>query len=321
MASGVGTTTVSRVIRNEGPISDKTRQAVEEAIRTLGYEPNFLAGSLASVDSGLIGVVIPASRILIFLDLLHGIQVGLAGTRYKPIVVESGYDLQTEEDAIRSLLGWQPAAMLVTGGDHTPAAVDLLKGFSGRVIEMMDIDGDPIDTSVGYCSDAAGDLTARHLIARGYRKFAFIGHDMTTDYRGRRRFLAMSKVLAEHGLAFVTTHFHKDFSTVAMGRMATEQIRTLHPEVDVIVCVNDTVAMGGVFYCMSEGLRMPDDLAIFGFSAIEIGQQLPNPLSTIDSHRFDMGVAAVREILDHPERPGEPKRIDTGLTVIPGTTA
>lgn len=320
-AAGVGTTTVSRVIRNIGPVTEATRSAVQEAIRRLGYAPNLVAGSLASLDSGLIGVVIPSTRVLLFLDLISGIQAGLKGTRYRAVIAETGYDAEAEEEAIRTLLGWRPAAMLVAGLEHTPAARDLLRTYRGRVIELTDLDGDPVDAAVGYSTRESGRLTAEFIIGRGYRRPAYVGHRFETDTRNGKRFAEMERRLAADGIAFVGTLLSSENATVSLGRSATAQILKDHPETDVLVYANDTLAMGGVFHCMAAGLRMPEDLAIFGFSAVDIAQELPQALSTVDTRRYEIGLRAVREAIENPDRPDRPRKVDTGLAIIAGQTA
>lgn len=59
-ASGVSEMTVSRVLRNQGDVSAKTREKVLEAARMLGYVPNKIAGALASNRVNLVAVIIPS---------------------------------------------------------------------------------------------------------------------------------------------------------------------------------------------------------------------------------------------------------------------
>ena len=78
--AGVSEITVSRVVRGKGPISEKTRARVREAIALLGYRPNRAAGMLASSTSLLIGVVLPSMSNVVFPEVLRGIYAGLAGS-------------------------------------------------------------------------------------------------------------------------------------------------------------------------------------------------------------------------------------------------
>ena len=55
--AGVSSKTVSRVVNNQGEISDKTRARVQAAIIELGYRPNILARSLVNRRSDTIAVI------------------------------------------------------------------------------------------------------------------------------------------------------------------------------------------------------------------------------------------------------------------------
>ena len=55
--AGVSTKTVSRVVNNQGEISQETRERVQVAIEQLGYRPNVLARSLIHQRTNTLGVV------------------------------------------------------------------------------------------------------------------------------------------------------------------------------------------------------------------------------------------------------------------------
>lgn len=102
-------------MRNHGLIADATREKVMIAVRALGYVPNRIAGSLVSLDSRLVGVVIPSLSNIVFAEILQGINAGLAGTNRQSVSSVTDYDLDREEDVVRNLLAWQPAAVLIVG--------------------------------------------------------------------------------------------------------------------------------------------------------------------------------------------------------------
>ena len=96
-AAGVSEMTVSRVLRNRGDVSERTRSKVFEAARALGYVPNKIAGALASNRVNLVGVVIPSLSNMVFPDVLTGIGEGLHETDLQPVVGTSNYDLGQEK--------------------------------------------------------------------------------------------------------------------------------------------------------------------------------------------------------------------------------
>jgi LacI family gluconate utilization system Gnt-I transcriptional repressor len=320
--AGVSEITVSRVVRGKGPISEATRLRVAGAIEATGYVPNRLAGTLASAGSTLVAVILPSLSNVVFPDVLAGINAVLGPAGYQPVVGVTGYDPVEEERIVRSLMAWQPAAMIVTGFEHTPATRRLLEASALRVAEVMDVDTPPIDVAVGLSHRTAGYDTGRHLIARGYRRFGYVGHDWDKDRRARLRHDGLVAALGEAGLSLVAERRQEGPSSVLAGR---DTLAALLAEADtrpdVVVFSNDDMAVGGLFHCLAAGIVPKRDLGIFGFNGLEIGQALPLPLSTVRSDRFLIGRLAAEALLETPRRPAESRVIRTGHTIVEGATA
>ena len=88
-----------------------------------------------------------------------------------------------------------------------------------------------------------------------------------------------------------------------------------------MVFSNDDMAVGGMFHCLARGIVPKQDLALFGFNGLDIGQALPIPLATILSNRVLIGKVAVETILADPVRPDAPTIVDTGFEILEGGTA
>jgi LacI family gluconate utilization system Gnt-I transcriptional repressor len=316
----VSESTVSRIMRNEGLVAEATRAKVMESVRALGYVPNRIAGSLASLDSQLVGVIVPSLSNIVFPEVLQGINAGLKTSNYQSVISVSDYDMDREEMLVRGILAWQPAAILITGFDHTVATRRMLDQSGVRVVEMMDIDSAPIDIAVGMSHRKAGYVAGRHLVERGYRRFGYVGHDWTADRRARLRYDGLSEALSESGLSIIAHAISDGPSSVSTGREQTAQLCAM-AKVDVAVYSNDDMAVGGVFYCQGASIRLPDQLAIFGFNGLDIGRELPQPLSTVRSNRFMIGKQAIDAILQSTQRPDTKTTIDTGFEVYLGKTA
>lgn len=317
----VSQNTVSRVIRNKGPIAPQTRQRVMEAIEQLGYVPNRAAGSLASSSSMIIGVLLPSLSNIVFPEVLRGIHAGLVDTPYQPMIGVTDYDPLQEQRLLASLLAWQPAAIITTGFDHTVAARQMLENSRVRVAELMEIDDRPIDIAVGLSHRSAGRQAAHHLVSRGYRRIGYVGHDWTTDRRAHVRYLGLVEGLADHGLSLIAERRIAGQSSTLAGRDTLAALLAQEQAPDAIAFSNDDMAVGGFMHCMGAGLAVPEQIALFGFNGLEIGQALPRPLSTILSNRFLIGKTAVERLLASPERSATRETIDTGFSIIPGATA
>ncbi len=84
--AGVSEITVSRVLRNHGPIAENTRQRVLDAVRLTGYTPNRVAGSLASATSNLVGVIIPSVVNNVFGEVLQGVNASLVSSGFQSVI-------------------------------------------------------------------------------------------------------------------------------------------------------------------------------------------------------------------------------------------
>jgi LacI family gluconate utilization system Gnt-I transcriptional repressor len=93
------------------------------------------------------------------------------------------------------------------------------------------------------------------------------------------------------------------------------------PPLDAVAFSNDDMAVGGFFCCLDKGIKPKEELALFGFNGLDIGQALPLPLSTIQSPRFEIGKSIVEMLLESRKRPQDKTVVDTGYTIIEGATA
>ncbi|ALA18335.1 MULTISPECIES: LacI family DNA-binding transcriptional regulator [unclassified Chelatococcus] len=324
--AGVSESTVSRVLRNIGPIAEATRVAVLKAAEELGYVPNRLAGALASTGSALVGVVVPSLDNIVFAEVLRGVTERLEEAGLQAVIGVTGYDLAREERIVSALLAWRPRGIVIAGIDHTPRLRDLLAANGTAVVEMMDIDGaEPaLDRRVGLSHGAAGAAMAAHLIARGHRRFGYVGHDISRDIRARKRLDGFAAELARRGAALVAEEMVAGPSSVTAGRAGLAALLAAHRDLDAVYFSNDDMAVGGYFHCEANGIRMPDDLAIAGFNGLDIGQELPRRLTTVRSPRYRIGQLAAEQVLtrqDAAEDMAKPATIDVGFELIAGETA
>jgi LacI family gluconate utilization system Gnt-I transcriptional repressor len=313
--------TVSRVIRRQGPIAAETLKRVEAAIRKVGYVPNRVAGSLASAGSDLIGVILPSLGNIVFPDVLNGIHDAVAPHGYRAMVSVTEYSLEAEYQAVSALLSWRPAAVMVTGLEHKKETTRLLRHCGVPVVELMDIAGAPIDIAVGMSHQRVGEETAQRLLGAGYRRIGLVGHDLARDLRASKRRESFLQALGDAGNALAGEVIVPGASSVAAGRTGLAQLLTLHPKIEAVYFLNDDMAIGGVFHCMNQGIRLPDQLAIIGFNGLDIGQALPQPLTTVLTRRREIGALAGQCVLDRLAGREVPAITDVGFDFIKGATA
>jgi LacI family transcriptional regulator, gluconate utilization system Gnt-I transcriptional repressor len=320
-ASGVSEMTVSRVLRNRGDVSGPTRERVLEAARMLGYVPNKIAGALASQRVNLVGVVIPSLSNLVFPEVMTGISEVLENTGLQPVVGVTNYQPVREEQVIYEMLSWRPSGLIVAGLEHTDAAQAMMAQAGIPIVEIMDIDGDAIDSAVGISHRRAGRQMAEAIIAAGYRRIAFLGTQMPNDHRARKRMEGFEEALALAGLSLIDREYYSGGSALLKGREMTKAVLDRHPDADFLYYSNDMIGAGGLLYCLDQGIDVPGRVGLAGFNGVDLLDGLPRRLATMDACRFEIGRKAA-EIIASQRSPAETggKRIELFPTLQRGDT-
>ncbi|MDD7971714.1 LacI family DNA-binding transcriptional regulator [Roseinatronobacter alkalisoli] len=288
-ASGVSEMTVSRVLRNRADVSPATRDKVLAAAKALGYVPNKIAGALASQRVNLVGVVIPSLANMVFPEVLGGISTALEDSGLQPVFGASDYKLDREENVIYEMLSWRPSGMIVAGLEHTDAARAMLANAGIPIVEIMDIDGEPIDALVGISHKRAGREMAQTILAAGYRRIGFLGSKMPDDHRARKRLEGFAEVLAEAGLQLADTEHYAGGSSLAKGREMTQAILKRSPDLDFLYYSNDMIGAGGLLFCLDQGMDVPNTIGLAGFNGLEMLAGLKMRLATTDACRHEIG--------------------------------
>lgn len=295
-ASGVSEMTVSRVLRNRGDVSDATRAKVLAAAKSLGYVPNKIAGALASSRVNLVAVIIPSLSNMVFPEVMTGISEVLDDTPLQPVVGVTNYSPEREEEVLFEMLSWRPSGVIIAGLEHSDASRAMLKASGIPVVEVMDVDGEPIDAVVGISHRRAGREMAKAICKAGYENIGFLGTKMSLDHRARKRFEGFTEALAKEGREIMDQEFYSGGSALAKGREMTAAILERSPDIDFLYYSNDLIGAGGLLYLLDKGIDVPGEIGLAGFNGVGLLDGLPKKLATMDSGRIEIGREAARII-------------------------
>lgn len=293
-ASGVSEMTVSRVLRNRGDVSAATREKVLTAAKALGYVPNKIAGGLASQRVNLVAVVIPSLSNLVFPDVLGGISAELDDTGLQPVIGVSNYSPAREEMVLYDMLSWRPSGVILAGLEHSRASIAMLESAGIPIVEIMDTDGQGIDTLVGISHIRAGRDMAAKILAAGYRRIGFVGTHMPEDHRARKRLVGFEEGLGEAGVTLEAREYYQGGSSLLKGRELTERILSRAPDLDFLYYSNDMIGAGGLLWCLDHGYDIPNQIGLAGFNGVDLLDGLPVRLTTTDARRVEIGRRAAR---------------------------
>ncbi|WP_339861656.1 LacI family DNA-binding transcriptional regulator [Thalassospira alkalitolerans] len=309
----VSTITVSRTLRDPAKVSTALRERIEAAIAALDYVPHSHASALASSRSNIVGVIVPSLTNNVFADTLRAIYDEVDPSPLQVQLGNSRYVAAEEERLIRIFLGQRPSALIVAGGDQTKAARAMLENADCPVVQIMEVDPDPVDMMVGFSHYEGGRAAGMHLAQQGYRRIGFIGARM--DPRSRRRMEGFAEGLRTAGrhdpdLFMITTQS----SSMTLGSELMGQLRARRPDLDAVFCNNDDMALGALFGCQHAGISVPEEIGIIGFNDLEMMAAACPSLTSIRTDRYEIGRTAVdmiRAALEG-ERPDQ-KVVDLGF--------
>lgn len=320
-AAGVSTMTVSRVLRGTDNVAAETRDKVNTCMEELGYVHNKVAGALAASQGTQIAVVVPTLESIVFTELLAGIASGLSSTGFQQVIGINEYSLDQELKIVRTMMGWRPAGIILANARHLPKTKQLLQSSTSPVVEVMELNRNPIDLCVGLDQRKAGKVMAEHLLSKGYKRFAYLGSDHIVDRAALLRYKGFQNKLLQHDIDFKHQLTVSDLSGISLGRHYMPQVLEECKDTELVYFSNDAVAAGAMMHCLANGINVPDDVALASFSGLEIASAMPIPITTVRSPRFEMGKLCAERIIARLQGEKVTRVTDIGFELIEGASA
>lgn len=320
-AAGVSKMTASRVIRNEGGFSEKTRAKVIAEVDRLGYLPNRLATVFAGDGaSTFVGVSIPELGNEVFSQVLEGIDRKLGSFGHQAVLGLTEHALEQEEKWIETVLSWQPAGLIVTGRSHSPKAIQMLKSAAIPVVELWDLNSNPLDMCVGLNHFDSGYDMGRYLTGLGYSNIGYVGTHHDTANAASDRLSGFSKAVDDAQGTLSKKLLLKDTPGFYTGYYGAEQLLAAHDNIEVIYFQNDNMAVGGYQYCKKLGMDVPNDIGIAGWGDLPIASIQDYRLTSVAVPHLRVGSLAAEMVLSQVNGLPTTRTRDVGSVLIPGTT-
>ncbi|WP_296428009.1 LacI family DNA-binding transcriptional regulator [Yoonia sp.] len=321
--AGVSRSAVSRTFTDGASVSPKMRKKVEKAARELGYSPNFLARSLTTRRTKLIGLVSNNFHNPIFLEVFDLFTRGLQDRGLRPLLVNLSSETDPEH-SVQMLTQYSVDGVIVASSTLPPA---FSKAFRDKRIPIVNTFGryasSPDVHVVGIDNVEAGKTAAQELLARGYKNIAFLGGPKSATST-QDRFKGFSEEIAKHPHVRQTHSFATDYSFQA-GR--AEMLRLLETgPAEAYFCGDDVLSIGVLSAIKDAGLTVPQDVGIIGLNDMEMSSwenialtTIHQPIKQIVNSSVELMVAMLDEPDRHPEARLFPCRVIERKTLRPRT--
>jgi LacI family transcriptional regulator, galactose operon repressor len=294
----VSVVTVSKVLRNQGKISDRTRKRVLRRAKQLNYQMNWIARSLVTRRTFTIGLLLPDFTHPFFAEIAKAVASTVRPHGYHVLVSYYEENPALEVSEADSLLVRQVDGLIIASVQPVNR-VELFERIRARKVPFILIDR-PIEgvnaPFVGADNCSIGKLATEHLIEQGCRCVAHLrGPDIGI---AAERLQGYRLALEKRGLRiqprYVVTGGYADDS----GYHGMRRLLQLRPIPDGIFCYNDPVAIGAMRAILEAGLKVPDDISVVGAGNVHYSDVLRVPLTTVDQGTSRMGTRAAELVME-----------------------
>lgn len=303
---GISTVTVSKVLRGNKDISEKTRARVLKRMQELNYKPNMLARGLASGRTYTVGLVVPDLVHPFFAEFAKSLAGTLRGAQMALLLASSEESPELEQQEIRTLLGRNVDVLLIAscqaqlksfyelGDERTPF---LLVDRNFPYLAAHFVGSDDYDIA---------RIATEHLISIGRRRIAHIGGRVMSPSVERLR--GYRDTLRRHQLESpeerIVTRERVEESGDEAGYQAMQELLNLRVRPDAVFCYNDLTAIGAMEAVRAAGLSVPGDIAFVGAGNLRYAKYLRVPLTSVDQQPEKLGLRAgelALEVMAAPE--------------------
>jgi len=294
--TGFSVNTVSLALRESPRIADGTRRQIRDAAEALNYLPNQIAKSLVSRETKTIGLVLTDITNPALTRVAQSVELELAARGYGTLLAASNNDAKEEVRALETFRARRVDGMLVYPRSH--GRLEHIRRLRDTNLPVVLLVGDPDAGIDAVCIDERRGAykATRHLIDLGHRRIGLIDSAHALGNPEKRE--GYRQALEEAGFAvdpalLVDPEGH----AVAHGFWGFAQIMALAERPTAVLAANDSLALGGLRWCQRQGVRVPQDLAVFGFDNIEFGEYAATPLSSVDYPVGRIASLAVQRLL------------------------
>ena len=296
----ISPSTVSRALQDHPDISIKTKKLVNELAEKLEYKPNHLALSLRHNKTNIIGVIIPEIVHFFFSTIISGIQDVAYEAGYNVMICQSNESLKREIMDTNALVSSRVDGLLVSISKETDTFDHFKYPFDrGTPLVFFDRVCEALPTNRVIVDDLDGAFQAtQHLVHQECKRIAHLAGPESLVI-AQDRYFGYKKALEKYNMNLdgeIVRHI--SMNSEKEGYLAAQQLLDLPNPPDAIFVSNDIGAIGAMKAIKERGLKIPEDIAVVGFSDWQISSMVEPSLTSVSQPGFEMGVAAARLFLD-----------------------
>ena len=298
-AAGVSYATVSRALSGSSQIGSETRERVLKLCDDMGYTTNFVARSMVTKRTNLIGLVVPSVDNQFMSELAYHAEVSARSHGYNIMLCDSGPDLRQEKTVVKLLLGRQVDGILIV--PQSSRSYESLKPYLDQTptVFLSENLRDQPQSYVAVDNSRGTYLGTQYLYELGHRDILYFGQRQSTTHQLRAE--GYLKACQELGLA--PRYFNSEYtrSSIQGGYQLAKELFQKPLDYTAIFASTDSNALGVLTAADELGIDIPGRLSLIGFDNISATALSRLDLTTIDQPKKAMAVQAVDMLRDKIE--------------------
>ncbi|WPP53234.1 LacI family DNA-binding transcriptional regulator [Catalinimonas niigatensis] len=316
--------TVSRALNNKPRISENTRKAVMKVAKQLNYQPNNIAAALRNGKSHLIGIIVPTADRSFFASVVRGIEEIANTINYKVIICQSYDNYEKEIQTIDALINARVDGIIASIGKNTEDFSHFKRVLDRDIpLVLFDRVTDELDVSQVMINDYLGAYkVVEHLIEQGCTRIAhFTSPKKVSIYLERLR--GYKAALRDHDLPYKEELVIASNLQLEDGRSSMEQLLKLKVRPDAVFSASDYGAMGAMQLLKENRIKIPEEIALAGFSNEPFTSFTDPTLTTVDQLSITMGNFTAElffDLLNAEKKPISQKTVLTPQIIIRGSS-
>jgi LacI family transcriptional regulator len=298
--AGVGTGTVSRVVRGTGSVSPDKLERVRQAIDALGYRPSHTARSLLYGRSRMIGVYIPMLAGTFYTAILQIIDTELRAAGLHMMMgfgTNQGQPRLEAVDGVNLLFARGCDGVIVLTSPLQEQDLALFGEQGKRLVALNYALASIPEQCFTVDHVQGGRLAARALLDQGHRQIAVLGGPWAVQDNVDRieGFICELEAAGiDTGAMWVSEH---DFSSGA-GWAGAQELLASGTRFTALFCANDEMALGAISRFYEAGIHVPRDVSVIGYDDAPSAAYAAPPLSSVRIPWREMTASGVAELLN-----------------------
>jgi LacI family transcriptional regulator, galactose operon repressor len=289
--------TVSNVLNHPERVTDARRDAVQDAIRQLGYVRHEAARHLRAGSSSTLGLLLLDAWNPFFTEVARGVEDTTSSRGWTVLLSNSARDSKREKTYLRLFAEGRVAGLIVVPHDEFTDGLHRIRagGVPAVVVDRAESGVEALSVAVDDVT--GGQLAGRHMIELGHRHLTFVGNEaLAAPVRDRLNGVRMAVAAAESPVRLDVMPAEL---TVDAGRAIGDRLATMpaSKRPTAVAAAIDLIAFGVMQAFLKHGIQVPADVSVVGYDDIPFARQLSVPLTTVRRPAYDMGTTAAEMLL------------------------